>query len=343
MPKVELIDMKDEIKHNHKVLSRVLISKINDRLKNNEQVILLLNRRGYSTVITCHNCGFTDKCPNCDIPLIYHQSSDNMRCHYCGYTHKKLSICPECKSNNINQFGMGTEKLEEYVKNSFPSARIVRMDIDTTSKKNAHANIINDFMDHKYDILIGTQMISKGLDFPNVTLVGVLNGDATLNIPDFRSAERTFQLLNQVAGRSGRGLVKGEVIFQAFNIEHYSIIKASTHDYIGFYNEELKIRNTLKYPPYYNLCLIKISSKDYDEVVKEANKISTYLRNEISENIILGPSSASMPKINNMYYLQIIIKYKKTDNIINVLHFINNQYRTDRKVLVDIDLNPYRM
>lgn len=170
-------------------------------MKKKEQVILLLNRRGYSTVITCHSCGYTDKCPNCDIPLTLHQSSSNMKCHYCGYISNINTMCPECKSKDINQFGMGTEKLEEYLKNKFPNAKIGRMDVDTTSNKGAHANIINDFMDLKYDILVGTQMISKGLDFPNVTLVGVLNGDATLNIPDFRSAERTYQLLNQVAGR----------------------------------------------------------------------------------------------------------------------------------------------
>ena len=343
LPQVTLIDMKDEIKHNHKVLSRVLIDKINNRLEKKEQVILLLNRRGYSTVITCHSCGYTDKCPNCDIPLTLHQTSKSMKCHYCGYNSHIKTICPECKSKDINQFGMGTEKLEEYLKNTFKNARIARMDVDTTSNKGAHANIINDFMDLKYDILVGTQMISKGLDFPNVTLVGVLNGDASLNIPDFRSAERTYQLLNQVAGRAGRGLVKGEVIIQAFNIDHYSIVKASKHDYLSFYNEELNIRKTLKYPPYYNLCLIKISSKDYDLALKEANKISSYLRNEMPDNIILGPSSAAMPKINNIHYLQIIIKYKKTDTVVEKLNFINNQYKANNKVSVDIDLSPYKI
>ncbi len=344
LPKVMLIDMKEEIRHNHKILSRLLVEKITDRLNKKEQIILLLNRRGYSTVITCHNCGFTDKCPNCDIPLTYHKTSNNMRCHYCGYGRRRLEVCPSCKSLDINEFGMGTQRLEEYIGKTFPTSRVIRMDMDTTSKKGSHEMIIDSFRNLEFDILIGTQMISKGLDFPKVTLVGVLNGDATLNIPDFRSAERTFQLLNQVAGRSGRGDISGEVIIQSYNIDHYSILKASTHDYVGFYNEELKIRQVLKYPPYYNLCLIKIMSKDYDLANLEANKIYTYFKEELNrDNIILGPSSSNMPKLNNTYYLQIIIKFKKTDSIINALNFINDRYRTNSKVHVDIDLNPIRL
>ena len=343
-PQVFLIDMKEEIRHNHKILSRLLVDKINDRLLKKEQIILLLNRRGYSTVITCHNCGYTDKCPNCDIPLTYHKTSSMMRCHYCGYGSQRLEICPSCKSVDINEFGMGTQRLEEFMHQTFPSSRLVRMDIDTTSKKGGHEQIITAFRRHEFDILIGTQMISKGLDFPNVTLVGVLNGDATLNIPDFRSAERTFQLLNQVAGRAGRGDLTGEVIIQSYNIDHYSILKASTHDYVGFYQEELKIRQMLKYPPYYNLCLIKMLGKDYDEVVSEAKKIATYLKEELSsDNIILGPSSANMPRINNVFFLQIIIKFKKTDSIVKALTFINDRYRTNNKVSIEIDLNPVRI
>lgn len=344
LPKVELIDMKEEMRFNHKILSRLLVQKINDRLSKHEQIILLLNRRGYSTVITCHNCGYTDKCPNCDIPLTYHKSSNTMRCHYCGHGSRKLEICPSCKSHDINEFGMGTQRLEEFIISSFPSSRVIRMDVDTTSKKGAHERIINAFKNEEYDILIGTQMISKGLDFPMVTLVGVLNGDATLNIPDFRSAERTFQLLNQVAGRAGRGDLIGEVIIQSYNIDHYSILKASVHDYKGFYEEELKIRRMLKYPPYYNLCLIRILSKDYDIADAESKKIYTYLNDSIGrENIILGPSSANMPRVNNTYYLQIIIKFKKTENIIEALKFINQRYKTNNKVMVEIDLNPIRI
>jgi primosomal protein N' (replication factor Y) (superfamily II helicase) len=341
MPNVILVDLKEEIKHNHKILSRILIEKINDRLNKKEQVIILLNRRGYTTVIICHKCGYVDKCPHCDIPLTYHKQSSDMRCHYCGYSTKKITTCPTCKSSDINEFGLGTQKLEEYLNNVF-KARILRMDLDTTSRKNGHEEIINAFKNHEYDILIGTQMIAKGLDFPNVTLVGVLNGDTSLNIPDFRSAERTYQLLNQVAGRSGRGSKSGEVIFQTYNTDHYSIIKAMNHDYVGFYEEELRIRKILKYPPYYNLCLLKISSKDYEYLNKEASKIAKYLVNNNS-NIILGPSTSNMPKINDTYYMQIIIKYKKQEEIKESILFVNNMYKEDKKIRVDIDFNPSRM
>jgi primosomal protein N' (replication factor Y) (superfamily II helicase) len=341
MPNVTLVDLKDEIKHNHKILSRLLVEKINDRLSKNEQVIILLNRRGYSTVVSCHKCGYVDKCPHCDIPLTYHKSSNNMRCHYCGYAKSKLTTCPTCKSSDINEYGLGTQRLEEHL-NSFFKARIIRMDIDTTNRKNGHEKIITAFKNHEYDILIGTQMIAKGLDFPNVTLVGVLNGDASLNIPDYRSAERTFQLLNQVAGRSGRGSKLGEVIIQSYNTDHYSIIKAMKNDYEGFYNQELAIRKVLKYPPYYNLCLIKMASKDYDLLIKEANKVKSYLVKDIS-NIVLGPSSSVNPKINDTYYMQIIIKYKKIDEIKESILFVNNMYKENNKLRLDIDFNPSRI
>ena len=341
-PKTILVDMKDEIKKGNKIISSMLDEKIKDRLEKNEQIIILLNRRGYTTITTCKNCGYTDKCPHCDIPLTYHKTSNMMRCHYCGYAHKMITICPECKSESIDNFGMGTQKLESILNEKY-AARIIRMDQDTTTTKGSHEQIINDFKNHKYDILIGTQMISKGLDFPNVTLVGVINGDASLNIPDFRSAERTFQLLNQVAGRSGRGVLPGEVIIQGFNVDHYSIVKACNNDYIGFYNEELKIRKVLKYSPYYNLCLIKIKSKNYNEALTESNKIIKHLKDKNIENtIVLGPTPALIPKINDIYNIQIIIKFKNTGILMKELEFINNYYRTS-KVVVEIDINPIRI
>lgn len=344
LPKVHLVDMKEELRHNARVYSRLLKQKIEWCLDHDEQAIILLNRRGYSTVVTCKNCGYTDKCPNCDIPLVYHKSTNSMRCHYCEYHKPKLTICPNCKSKDINEYGMGTQKLEELTKELFPKARVVRMDIDTTSKKGSHERIINDFANKKYNILIGTQMIAKGLDFKDVTLVGVLNGDASLNVPDFRSSERTFQLLNQVAGRAGRSEKIGEVVIQGFNIEHYSIIKASIHDYQGFYNEEMRIRKNLKYPPFYNLCLVKIQGKNFDEVSKESEKVGSYLRNNLNDNIfILGPSAPSMSKINKVYYMQIIIKYKNTKDIINTLRFIRTKYQNNKKINIDIDLNPIRL
>ena len=342
LPTINLIDMKDEYKKGNRFFSELLTNKINETLKRNEQVIILLNRRGYSTVITCHSCGYTEKCPNCDIPLTYHKSSNTMRCHYCGYGKPKITKCPTCGSTDINEFGMGTQKLEEEIIKNFKEARVVRMDIDTTSKKGAHEQIINDFKEEKYNVLIGTQMIAKGLDFPKVTLVGVINGDASLNIPDFRSAERTFDLLDQVAGRSGRSKIKGSVVIQGFNMSHYSIVAASKNDYIGFYNEEIKIRQKLGYPPFNNLCLIKIKSSDYNMLIDESKKIATYLHHNINE-LVLGPSMSSMPKVNNIYNMQIIIKYKKTESLYSSLIYIRDKYKTNHKVNVEIDINPLRI
>lgn len=342
LPLVYLIDMKEELKKRNRYFSDILKNKIGETLKKGEQVILLLNRRGFSTVLTCHDCGHVDKCPNCDIPLTYHKSSNKMMCHYCNYSAYKLSKCPKCGSSNINEFGMGTQKLEEEVINHFNDSKVIRMDIDTTRKKGAHEKIIEDFKNEKYNILIGTQMIAKGLDFPKVTLVGVLNGDAGLNIPDFRSAERTFSLLDQVAGRAGRSSYKGEVVIQGFNINHYSIIKAKQHDYIGFYNEEINIRRKLGYPPFNNLCLLKVESKDYNLVIDESKKISSYLKDNLKE-LVLGPSMASVPKVNNVYYMQIIIKYKKTENIMDSLITVKDKYKTNNKVNVEIDINPLKI
>ena len=340
LPKVYLVDMKDEFKNGNRVFSSLFKEKMNDRLKKGEQVLVLLNRRGYSTVITCKACGFTHKCPNCDIPLTYHKNGNIMKCHYCDYKAPRLLECPVCHSKEINSLGMGTERLESLIKEEFKDARVIRMDQDTTRNKGAHKRIIDDFKANKYNVLVGTQMIAKGLDFPLVTLVCVVNGDASLNIPDFRSSERTYELLSQVAGRAGRDKLAGEVIIQGFNVSHYSMVYAQENDYEGFYNEEMKIRKVLKYPPYYNLCLIKISGKNYDEVFGEANKIATYLKSNLN-SIILGPASASMPRINNIYYVQIIIKFKNTKDILGCLEFIRNQYK--KKINVDIDLNPLRI
>ncbi len=341
LPKVYLTDMKNEFKKGNRVFSSLVKEKIKERLAKNEQVIVLLNRRGFSTIITCKECGFTHKCPNCDIPLTYHKSTNSMKCHYCNYTVPKLYTCPICKSKNINALGMGTEKLEELLKEEFTD-KVIRMDVDTTKRKGAHEKIISSFQNNEYSILLGTQMIAKGLDFPNVTLVCVINGDSTLNIPDFRSSERTFELLNQVAGRAGRGDKPGEVIIQTFNTNHYSLVCASNHNYLEFYQEEMKIRKALKYPPYFNLTKISVSGKNEIEVNKEAEKITNYLRNKFPNYIILGPSPNIMPKVNNVYYVQTIIKYQNTKEILPELIFIKNKY-VKSKIMIDIDLNPLKL
>lgn len=342
-PDIHLINMRDSIKNGYKIISKELFDAINLRLERHEQTIILLNRRGYATNVTCHDCGYVVKCKYCDIPLTYHKSSNTLRCHYCGYALPLVKTCPVCKSKNIDYFGLGTQRLEEELNHMF-KARIVRMDVDTTSKKGAHEKFIKDFLEQKYDILLGTQMIAKGLDFPNVTLVGVINGDATLNMPDFRSGERTFQLLNQIAGRSGRATKKGEVFIQAFNTDHYSIVLATKNDYETFAREELLIRKTLKYPPFYNLLIIKVLGKNEENVISECNKCVAYLKNNIKESVyVLGPAPAYIPKINNIYYYQITLKYKNTKDIINEMHYLNKIYSNNKLVKIEIDFNPIKI
>lgn len=339
LPSVLLVDMKNEIKKGNKILSQKLIDEINNCLINDNQVILLLNRRGYSTTVTCNECGYVMKCPNCDIPLTYHKTHNKMNCHYCDYSTFKMKKCPECQSEDIQSFGLGTEKLEEEVKKIF-NVNVIRMDVDTTSKKGSHARILNKFKNKEASILVGTQMIAKGLDFEDVTLVGVINGDATLNIPDFRSGERTFDLLNQVAGRSGRGTKDGKVIIQGFNLDHYSIKYASVHDYVSFYNEEMKIRKSLSYPPYIDLTLIKIVSTDYNLAYSESVKIKEYL---VKYNIkVLGPSS-NINKINNKYYIHLVLKYKKLESIYKYILYIVDKYKLNKKINVEIDINPKKI
>ena len=343
LPDVHIVDMKEEIKRGNYTFSKLLIDKINEKISKGEQVILLLNRRGYSPLIKCSKCGEVEKCPNCDISLTYHKSSDSLRCHYCNYTKKCPSKCMKCGSTDIKGIGLGTEKLEQEIMNKF-KARVIRMDADTTSRKGMHEKIIKEFGEGKYDILLGTQMIAKGLDFPKVTLVGVINADMSLCVPDFRSSERTFQLLSQVSGRAGRGKYPGEVIIQTFNPNHYSIRYAKNHDYLNFYKEEMAIRKQLNYSPYYFITLVRISCKDYEEGFKHANKIKDYLeKNLSSDTILLGPTMASMFKINNIYNYQCIIKYKKDLKLKDTLINIDNIYKTNNKVNVEIDVDPIRL
>ena len=341
MPNVEIIDMKEEVKKGNFILSDTLKCKIKEKLDRKEQSIILLNRRGYSSIISCRECGYTEKCPKCDVTYTYHKTSNNLKCHYCGTAKVPSKVCPKCGSK-LRDFGLGTEKLEEELNKLF-KARIVRMDVDTTSKKGEHQKIIDDFGEHKYDILIGTQMIAKGLDFPLVTLVGVVSVDSSLMAPDFRASENTFQLLSQVAGRAGRSTSKGEVIIQTYNPDHYSIMLAKNHDYLKFYKEEMSIRKMLKYPPYYYLALVSISSRDYEGGFKEANKIGNYLRSKLGNSIILGPTTSSAFKINNIYHYQIIIKYQREDNLISTLNFIIDMYKNNNKIDVEVDFNPIRI
>ena len=342
LPEVKIIDLNTEKKKKteNSYFSNELWDEMTKRIENNEQIMLLLNRRGYSSIVSCQNCGYVEKCPHCDISLTYHKTSGVLRCHYCGYAKRIDTICPECKEEALKNLGVGTERIEEELKKYFPTARVVRMDMDTTSRKGAHEKIITAFQNHEYDILLGTQMIAKGLDFKEVTLVGIINADTSLNIPDFRSSEYTFQLLSQTSGRSGRGDKEGKVYIQTFNPDHYAIYCAKNHDYVSFYKKEMEIRHTLGYPPYYYLVLVKIISKDYSKAQKESTKIGDYLKRNLSEVSILGPSMANVFKMNNQYRFQIVLKYKRCEKLYPVLKELINHYQSDRLLTVDIDFNP---
>ena len=338
LPHVEIIDMSKE--HNRgAIFSGKLISSIQKCIDSHEQVILLLNRRGYAPFITCSNCGYTAKCPHCDITLTYHKSSNTLRCHYCGYADKMQENCPSCGEKSIKNLGLGTEKVEEEIK-KLTSARVVRMDLDTTVRKGSHERIIEDFRNKKYDILLGTQMIAKGLDFENVTLVGIINADTSLMIPNYTSSEATFQLLMQTSGRSGRGSKEGNVIIQTFNPNHYAIKLAKTHNYLEFFKEEMNIRHKLSYPPYFYLIYIRVIGKDYDIVLKESNKIGNFLRKELTSSIILGPTTCNIFMLGGKYRFGILIKYKKDDKIPITLNSLIDHYRGNNKIKIDIDINP---
>ena len=319
-----------------------LIKRIEETLRSGEQVILLLNRRGYSSVLSCKNCGYVMKCPNCDISLTYHKTNNMLRCHYCGYATTYPKVCPECKEEALRDLGVGTEKIEEEVKSLFGNSKVLRMDVDTTSKKNAHQKIIESFGKGEASILIGTQMVAKGLDFPNVTLVGVLNTDTSLMIPDFRSSEATFDLLSQVAGRSGRAK-EGLVVFQTYNKDHYAISCDSNHDYLTFYKEEMAIRIMMKYPPYYYLVLVKISGKDENSCLKEAVRCEKVLKKYLDKTILLGPTKAMIFKKMNIYTYQIILKYQYQDNLYEILDKLLNYYATKKIVEVSVTFNPVHL
>ena len=340
LPHINIVDMNEMISKTKGHFSPVLLEAISARLLKNEQIILLLNRRGYSSFVTCKNCGYTFKCPNCDITLTYHKSSRTLRCHYCGYGTKVYDTCPECHEKSINDLGVGTEKVEEELNKLFPESKILRMDFDTTSRKGMHEKMIKDFKNHEYDILLGTQIVSKGLDFDNVTLVGVINADTSLNIPDFRSSETTFSLLAQVAGRAGRSDKEGEVIIQTFNPEHYAIQYTKKHDYLGFYNREMSIRRELKYPPYYYICYVKISGKDNKYIYEESLKITKLFHNKLINMIILGPSPCTIFKLNNIYRYGIILKYKKDEDLREVLNKVIEHYKDNRNIKIDVNFNP---
>ena len=344
MPVVTVVDMKREAKRGNFILSERLVQKMREVIGRGKQVMLLLNRRGYSSAFICRDCSHTERCPNCDITLTYHKSSNRFSCHYCGFSKVRDGRCSKCGSDNVMDYGIGTERLVEEVERLVDGARVVRMDLDTTGRKGSHQRIIREFDSGVYNVLVGTQMISKGLDFPNVVLVGVVSADSSLNVPDFRSSERTFELLTQVSGRSGRGSDAGEVVVQSFDTGHYSLEYARRQDYVGFYREEMKVRKALKYSPYYYIAVVSVLSKDYKEGMREARKVGGYLRSKLDgEAIVLGPAMANVFKMNNVYRYKCTVKYRKSDKLVEVLTFIDGIYRDNGRVSVEVDVGPSRM
>ena len=344
IPEVQVIDFRDYIGQNETSnFTPPLLEAIQDRLAKKEQVVLMLNRRGYSSFVMCRECGTVDTCPNCDISLTLHMDTKTMNCHYCGFSKDIPQNCPNCKSHSIRYYGTGTQKAYDELAELFPQARILRMDVDTTRKKGSHQALLDQFGRGEADILLGTQMIAKGLDFPNVTLVGVLNADTALNLPDFRSSERTFQLLTQVAGRAGRAEKAGQVLIQSYNPQHYAIRFAKDQDYEGFYAYEMGIRRQLGYPPYYFTIGITLSHKKEEEVVKRAYEVMNILRSGLSETSnILGPTPKPIARTHNLYHYQILIKYRLEDELGPTLNQILalTQERENSELRLSIDHEP---
>uniref|UniRef100_UPI0022E21085 primosomal protein N' n=3 Tax=Paraclostridium sordellii TaxID=1505 RepID=UPI0022E21085 len=353
MPKIEVVDMKDELMIGNKsIFSSKLKLDMEEAVKNKNQIILFLNRRGYSNFVSCRKCGYVFTCENCDISLTYHKKSNTGKCHYCGYEKEIPKECPECKSKYIKPFGIGTQKIEEEIKSLFPNMRVLRLDRDTTSKKGSFDRILNSFKNKEADVLIGTQMLSKGLDFDNVTLVGILSADMILKFPDFRSAENTFQLITQVSGRAGRSEQEGKVILQTYDTEHYAIKHAINYDFKGFYQDEIKIRKLFDYAPFNNMLSVVLSGKNNKLVEINAKKMYdtlAYLLNErgIEDlSFILGPNQCSISKINQNYRWQILFKDEDIEinllkGIIKYICITKREIVFDKDINISIDINPY--
>lgn len=346
MPPMKVIDMRNELKGGNKSLfSRELFIAIQERLKRKEQIILFLNRRGFSTFVSCRSCGYVFKCDECDISMTYHKNG-LLICHYCGKTKREARECPKCHSKYVKFFGAGTQRVEEEVKKYFNNVRILRMDVDTTRDKHSYERIYNTFKNGEADILIGTQMVSKGLDFKNVTLVGILAADMSINIPDYRAAERTFQIITQVAGRAGRGDKQGEVLIQTYTPQHYSLQYAVNYDYEGFYEKEFTVRAMMKYPPFGKLLLINGTSKKEELLKNFMHKITMMIKPLVESCLdieILGPIPCMISKVKENYRWQIVIKGEFdsyfSKNIKEILYDENKNVYNDIRISMDINPN----
>lgn len=351
MPKVEIVDMRKELDEgNRSIFSRKLSEEVDNNISLGQQTMLFLNRRGHASFVFCRKCGFSLKCVNCNISLTYHSNDERLICHYCGYTIKNPELCPNCKSDYIRHFGTGTQRVEDDIKKQFPLSSVIRMDMDTTTYKNSHEEILRTFRDNNINIMVGTQMIAKGHDFPNVTLVGVLAADSLLNTGDYKASERTFQLITQVSGRAGRGELKGRVIVQTYNCEDFSIRAACNHDYTSFYNQEIQIRKKLEYPPFTNLAVMILSGMGDRHVYNKAKEVkiltNEYFGNDNVRLEILGPARAPLSKIKNKYRWRIIVKCHNFDKLLDVLSSVSDSFHRKKEkneVELSMDINPVNM
>ncbi|WP_342510079.1 primosomal protein N' [Sporosarcina sp. FSL K6-2383] len=345
LPAVTVVDMREELKNgNRSMFSLPLAEAVRLRLARGEQTVLFLNKRGFSSFVLCRDCGTVVECPNCDISLTYHRANERLKCHYCGYEEHVPLECPQCKSDYIRFFGTGTQKAQEEIAKLFPEARVIRMDVDTTRQKGSHERLLRQFSEGQADILLGTQMIAKGLDFPNITLVGVLAADTTLHLADFRAAEKTFQLMTQVSGRAGRHELPGEVFIQTYSPEHYAIDLAKAQHYEPFYNLEMAARRQYGYPPFYFVALVQFTHEDLLKVADFADKGARFLKGNLSpDTVIIGPTAAAISRVNNRYRYQCLIKYKKEPKLTETLQQLIKYYRTDwikAGLTMTVDLEP---
>lgn len=344
LPNATIVDMREALQNgSDELFSPILAEKLVDRLNKGEQSVLLLNRRGYANYLMCRDCGYVPRCKNCDLALTMHSDTGKLECHYCGYSEPIPHECPVCGSKRIRPYGAGTQKVEAALQAYLPQARIIRMDVDTTRKKGAIDQMLADFGNKKADILLGTQMIAKGLDFPDITLVGVLNADTSLSVPDYRAAERTFQLLTQVAGRAGRAEKQGEVVIQTFNPDHYAIQLASQQDFEAFYKYEMQLRHTWQYAPYFYTVQIKIAHEDQATAAKVAYQTANWLKQKLaSESTMLGPAAGAITRLKNKYYYRILIKFKTDPGLNDALSelMVAAQRLQKQGVILNIDRDP---
>lgn len=351
LPPVRIVDLREELAAgNRTIFSRALQDAVRDRLARGEQAILFLNRRGHSTFVLCRECGLVLRCPYCEVSLTHHAAERRLRCHYCGYTRPVPDICPNCKSRYIRYLGIGTQKIEEEAGKFFPGARLLRMDVDTTRRKGAHAAILRAFAAGEADILIGTQMVAKGLDFERVSLVGVVSADTALNLPDFRAAERTFQLLTQVAGRAGRGHLGGEVIIQTYNPEHYSIVAAAAHDFQGFFRQEIELRRELGYPPFGHLLNLTLSSRDEVALSAAADSLAARLlesrqNGNMAEITLLGPCPPPLARLRGVHRRQITLRGPAIGELLRLARQGLERWGPGRRegVRLAVDVDPHSM